>query len=115
MLGLGYDFAFDDFKIVTISQFRELNNSNHSFQSWVFSLKVNSWRSQDAQVIFEDMVLSKASFANGALYCKCNDDDMMFAFDLTNEAFSDILLLPDLGFLISTIDNLELFYDIKGL
>ncbi|GLT36890.1 hypothetical protein SLA2020_112360 [Shorea laevis] len=111
MLGLGYDSAVDDYKIVKVSQFGGPGDSNHSFQSWVFSLKENSWsRSQDAPVKLEDSVSRKASFANGALYWQCDDEDKMFAFDLTKEVFSDIPLLPNSGFLISRVDDQELFF-----
>ncbi|GLT36892.1 hypothetical protein SLA2020_112380 [Shorea laevis] len=107
-LGLGHDPAHDDYKIVMISGFSEYRHYWH--QSWVFSLKKNSWRrSPDAPTTMER---SKSSFANGALYWQSNSDDRcnMVGFDLTNEVYFKIPLFVDSGLLINTTDTRRLYF-----
>ncbi|GLT95750.1 hypothetical protein SLE2022_134140 [Rubroshorea leprosula] len=84
-IGLGYDSAHDDYKIIMISQVVE---SNHvSYPVWLFSLKSSSWRrSQDFLLELRNGSREIAGrFANGALYW--DGSDGIVGFDIANEVF----------------------------
>lgn len=95
-IGLGFDSAHDDYKVVIISEL--INDGSHCFPVRVFSLKSNSWkRIQDAPILFNvdtfntgDLRSSTAKFANDALYWL--RDFEILGFDLANEMFFSIEL-----------------------
>ncbi|GLT95754.1 hypothetical protein SLE2022_134180 [Rubroshorea leprosula] len=89
--GLGYVSATNDYKIVMISRVR--NDDDDCYQVWVFSLNSNSWRR------IQDVKHKRTSwvglYANGALYWE--NKDKCVGFDITNEVFFSLTLLPDCG------------------
>lgn len=99
-IGLGFDSANDDYKIVFIS---DKSNGDHArFPVWIFSLKSNSWKKiQDEAPILPDFDSSGpgdvqspfARFAGGALYWKREFE--ILGFDLANEMFFNIELNPN--------------------
>ncbi|GLT56696.1 hypothetical protein SLA2020_297210 [Shorea laevis] len=87
-IGLGYDSAHDDYKIIMISLVVESNYV--SYPVWLFSLKSSSWRrSQDFLLGLKNGAREKAGrFANGALYW--DGSDGIVGFDIANEVIFKI-------------------------
>ncbi|GLT36888.1 hypothetical protein SLA2020_112340 [Shorea laevis] len=98
---LGNDSALDDYKVVMISEVWNSNDNDDDgeeddgddvyFQTWVLSLKSNSWRRMGD---VEDVVYSLMEiFANGALYWE--NEKKFLGFDLANEKFFYLPKLVD--------------------
>ncbi|GKV45189.1 hypothetical protein SLEP1_g52300 [Rubroshorea leprosula] len=101
-IGLGYDSAHDDYKIIMISLVVE---SNHfSYPVWLFSLKSSSWRrSQDFLLELRNGSREIAGrFANGALYW--DGSDGIVGFDIANEVF--FMIQKSSGYLVVLGGNL---------
>ncbi|XP_016460643.1 F-box protein CPR1-like [Nicotiana tabacum] len=102
MSGLGYDFATDDYKVVTLSRYIGYEWTVDSTFIDVYSVRMGLWRRLECiphdHIAHHDLTHANGSgvLVNGALHWMARKAPMLqyssiiVAFDLTSESFSEV-------------------------
>ncbi|XP_059438841.1 F-box protein CPR1-like [Corylus avellana] len=98
--GFGYDPVSEDYKLVRILQFINLDNEGFVSKVQVYSLRANEWRDSEDMPYVLCYWWKKGTFASGALHwvvnrkfnVKKHEGDLIVAFDLTVERFREVPL-----------------------
>ncbi|KAK4588573.1 hypothetical protein RGQ29_019543 [Quercus rubra] len=96
--GFGYDSVNDDYKLVRISQFVDLESEGFASEVKVFSLRANEWRRVEEMNYVLCYMKKNGSLACGALHWvvtkkfKLDEFDQIVSFDLTDEIFRELPL-----------------------
>nr|XP_043625961.1 F-box/kelch-repeat protein At3g06240-like [Erigeron canadensis] len=93
--GVGYDSVTDDYKVISLSHFLELNKPTISCLS-IYSLKSNTW---NVDIPYDFTLSPPAVYVNGFVHSVANKFDgssVMVAFSLEDESFSEVPS-PDLS------------------
>ncbi|XP_059439528.1 F-box protein CPR1-like [Corylus avellana] len=98
VFGFGYDPVSEDYKLVRISQFINLDNEGFVSKVKVYSLRANEWRDSEDMPYVLCYARKNGTFASGALHWVVNrkfnveEADLIVAFDLTVERFREVPL-----------------------
>ncbi|XP_071703781.1 F-box/kelch-repeat protein At3g06240-like [Rutidosis leptorrhynchoides] len=102
MCELGYDYVTDDYKLVTINQFLNLNGHDHIMSVHIYSLRRNTWtRVIDYPDKYRPFDITSFALVNRSFHWVAtkvfDQKNIIVAFSLADENFSELPSPSTLG------------------